>query len=119
MVRENSFKERRSAPRFSSNLPVIVRRKSEIRPGAEAPTYDAFCIDISHGGIRLGAAVSFQLHEMLELTVCSPEGGPEITCDAEVLRLGWGPGHYEIAARIVAVTPFGEVPAEGPAASHA
>jgi hypothetical protein len=119
MVRNNTFAERRSAPRFSSNLPVIVRRKSDIRPGAEVPTYDAFCIDISHAGIRIGSAELFQLREMLELTLCSPEGGADLTCDAEVLRLGWGRGHYEIAARIVSVAEFAESGAEEPAASNA
>ncbi len=119
MVRNNTFRERRSAPRFSTNLPLIIRRKSDISPGTEVPTYDGFCIDISHAGIRLGTAELFQLHEMLELTLCSPEGGPDLTCDAEVLRVGLAPGHYEIAAKIVAVAPFDEAEASAPAASNA
>lgn len=107
MVMANRFEDNRLAARFSAHLPVIIRRKTDTA-SPNAPAYDASCIDISSAGIRLGSAELFQLHERLELTIFSPDGGPSITCDAQVVRLARTGGHYEIAARIVEVPAFAE-----------
>ena len=131
-MRKPIMKDRRKQPRYLAWLPIRVQRRvsgdqnppSEGPPAANPvhpaanPVHEAFCIDISHGGIRLGTHELFHLHEDLLLTLCSPDGAPEITCEARVVRVARVPKHYEIAARITAVLSAEESVEAPPAASR-
>ena len=81
-------------------------KAQRLKPGArelDGQAHHAFCIDISPGGIRFGTTELFYLHEELVLTLCTPDGAPEITCEVRVTRVARVPKHYEIAAKITAV----------------
>ena len=108
MLRKATVKDRRTTPRYLAYLPIEVRRRKRGSTECEAKTHEAFCIDISGGGIRLGTAELFYLGETLELTLGAPDGGPELICEAEVVRVARVPQHYEIAAKITQVLPQGE-----------
>jgi hypothetical protein len=115
MVTTNDSKDRRVHPRYLAYLPIRIRR-IDARAVVSPTTYDAFCIDISHDGIRFGTNEIFQLHEALELTLYSPDGGPELLCETRVVRVARNPRHFEIAAKIVRVlTPEEASAATAPA----
>lgn len=105
MVKPTSPKDRRLHPRYLAYLPIEIRRKSAEGATPSQEVFNAFCIDISHGGVRFGTEEMFQLHELLELTLYSPDGGPELTCEVSVVRAARVPQHFEIAATILSVVP--------------
>ncbi len=118
MVRKTNSKDRRRHPRYLVYLPITIRRPNAPMHEDGDAVYNGFCIDIGHGGIRFGSGELFQLHERIELMLYSPDGGPQLTCEAEVVRVARVPKHYEIAAKITMVLPTGEDAAAPPAAAR-
>jgi len=108
MAKEATLKDRRKHPRYSVYMPIMVQRPRCGGSGKNSLVHEAFCIDISHGGIRFGCAELFNLNEALVLTLCTPDGATEITCEARVTRVARVANHYEIAAAITTVLPAEE-----------
>ncbi len=110
MVRKatSETQDRRRNPRYLAYMPIEIRRRKRGSKGCVKKTYNAYCIDISSNGIRFATAELFQLGETLELTLGAPDGGDEITCEAEVVRVARAPQHYEVAAKIAQVVTEAE-----------